>query len=281
MAWTLEQKRLLIEPDNKEISVARQCQLLGLSRSSYYFKPVAVSADNLNLMELIDRQYTTTPYYGSRKMAAHLKKATHKPVNRKHVQRLMQLMGICAIYPKPDLSKKSKSHKIYPYLLRDYKITAPNQVWSTDITYMKLSGGFAYLTAVIDWYSRYVLSWELSNTMDNAFCISALTAALKLGSPIIFNTDQGSQYTSLDFTSVLLDSGIKISMDGRGRCLDNIFVERLWRSVKYEDIFIKGYETLPDANRGLEDYFYRYNNERPHQSLGYKTPTEVHYAQAV
>jgi len=231
-------------------------------------------------MHRIDKQYTATPYYGSRKMAASLSRDLGIPINRKHAQRLMQDMGICAIYPRPNLSKASAGHKIYPYLLRGYKITAPNQVWSTDITYVRLMGGFAYLTAVIDWYSRYVLSWELSNTLDCSFCISALRAALRVRIPAIFNTDQGSQFTSGDFTAILLDRSIQISMDGRGRCLDNIFVERLWRSVKYEDIFIKGYETLPAAESGLGGYFRHYNDIRPHQSLGYKTPAEVHYAQA-
>jgi len=227
-------------------------------------------------MELIDRQYLKTPFYGSRRMVPYLANSGYH-VNRKRVQRLMRLMDIQAIYPKRNLSQKKRDHKIYPYLLNDVKITIPNFVWSTDITYIPLRQGFLYLSAIIDWYSRYVLSWRLSNTLDAVFCIEALEEALEKGHPVIFNTDQGSQFTSKEFTQILLNKNIKISMDGRGRAFDNIFIERLWRTVKYEEIYLKGYETGRDAKEGLGNYFPFYNNERYHQSLEYKTPHEVHY----
>jgi putative transposase len=227
-------------------------------------------------MKLIDRQYLETPFYGSRKMAKHLSRQG-KLVNRKRVQGLMRLMGIEAVYPKPKLSQKKKEHKIYPYLLKGLKIDRPNMVWSSDITYVPLAQGFLYLVAIIDWYSRYVLSWRLSNTMDVAFCLGALDEALEKGNPSIFNTDQGSQFTSSEFTQKQLDNNIQISMDGRGRFLDNIFIERLWRTVKYEEIYMKGYETASDAESGLETYFPFYNTKRIHQNLDYRTPEEVHF----
>jgi putative transposase len=227
-------------------------------------------------MGFIDRQHIKTPFFGSRKMVAALQRCGYI-VNRKRVQRLMKLMGIRTIYPKRSLSQKSKAHKIYPYLLKDIKIDNPNYVWSIDITYIQLRGGFLYLVAIIDWYSRYVLSWRLSNTLDVSFCLEVLEEALDKGTPIIFNSDQGSQFTSKEFTQILLDKGIKVSMDGRGRVFDNIFIERLWRSVKYEDVYLKGYETCKDVIDGLGRYFPFYNNQRPHQALGYKVPYEIHY----
>jgi putative transposase len=235
-----------------------------------YYEPVGDSDEDLELMRRIDELYTQAPYYGSRKIAFELK------LNRKRVQRLMRRMGLEAIYPKPRLSNPAPGHRIYPYLLRGVKIGRPDQVWSTDITYIRLRGGFIYLVAVIDWYSRYVLSWEVSVTLDTSFCVSALDWALKDATPEIFNSDQGAQFTSEEFTGRLKDRGIKISMDGRGRALDNVFVERLWRSVKHEEVYLKDYSGVADAIDNLERYFHRYNHQRPHQSLGYKTPAAVY-----
>ena len=228
-------------------------------------------------MAAIDEQYTETPFYGSRRMAKALTRKTGLLVNRKRVARLMEVMGIQAIFPGPNTSRENPAHRKYPYLLRGLAINRSKQVWSTDITYVRLKEGFAYLVAVIDWHSRYVLSWRLSNTMESSFCISALLEALSKGTPEIFNTDQGSQFTSEEFTWELVSRGIKVSMDGRGRALDNVFIERLWRSVKYEDIYPKGYETMAGAHLGLTKYFELYNKRRPHQSLKYQTPEEVHY----
>ncbi len=269
-------KRELIEFNQPDISITKQCKLLSLSKGALYYEPIKMSSFNLKVMELIDRQYLKTPFYGSRKMVIFLDSEGYL-VNRKRVQRLMRLMDIQAIYPKPNLSQRRQDHKIYPYLLNDLKIDKPNLVWSTDITYIPLRQGFLYLVAIIDWYSRYVLSWKLSNTLDVSFCIEALKEALSKGCPSIFNSDQGSQFTSNDHTQVLLDKGIKISMDGKGRAFDNIFIERLWRTVKYEEVYLKGYETGRDAIEGLEKYFPFYNNERYHQALGYKVPHEIHY----
>jgi putative transposase len=270
------QKRLLIEPNNGVISIARQCALVGLPRSSFYFSPVPENELNLHLMKLIDEEYTRHPFMGSRKLTAWLTKLGYE-VNRKRVQGLMRKMGIAAIYPKPSLSKANRQHKVYPYLLRNVKIERPNQVWSTDITYIRLNSGFIYLTAIIDWFSRFVLSWRLSNSLEVDFCIEALEDAFRIGKPEIFNTDQGSQFTSEIFTTKLTDAQVKISMDGKGRALDNVFVERLWRSVKYEEVYIKNYENVPDAYCNLEKYFHYYNNERLHQALGYRKPVSVHY----
>lgn len=259
------------------LPISRQCELLGISRSSWYYEAVGESAENLKYMRLLDAQYLKTPFYGIRRMTAMLQRQGHR-VNHKRVQRLMQKMGIRGISPQRQPyqgSEPNKKHKVYPYLLRDLEINHPNQVWSTDITYIGMSKGFLYLCAVIDWYSRYVLSWGLSNTMDTSFCLDVLNDALSSGyTPEIFNTDQGSQFTSTLFTNRLLDNQILISMDGKGRALDNIFVERLWKSVKYEDIFIKNYENGVDLRHGLKDYWTFYNTERPHQSLGYATPKE-------
>lgn len=259
------------------MSISRQCKLLGLARSSYYWKEAGDSELNLHLMKLIDEEYTRHPFLGSRKMALWLK-AQGYSANRKRVQVLMRKMGIAAIYPKPNLSKAAKRHKVYPYLLRGVAIVRPNQVWSTDITYVRMQSGFVYLTAVIDWYSRYVLSWRLSNSLDADFCREALEEALEISCPEIFNTDQGAQFTSVGFTQILTDAEIKISMDGKGRALDNVFVERLWRSVKYEEVYIKNYQNVSDAYCNLQTYFQYYNTQRLHQALGYKAPVEVYRA---
>jgi len=227
-------------------------------------------------MRLIDEEYTRHPFLGSRRLREYLGRTGH-PVNRKRVQRLMRRMGIEAIYPKPKTSVTQPEHKVYPYLLNQVHIGYPNQVWSTDITYLPMPTGFMYLVAVIDWYSRYVLAWELSNTLDGFFCLDALYTALSQGKPEIFNTDQGAQFTWHRFTDTLEKEQIAVSMDGRGRYLDNIFIERLWRSLKYEDIYLKSYETVPDLTQGLDAYFNYYNHQRPHQSLNYQTPAEVHH----
>jgi putative transposase len=247
-----------------------------LARSSAYYEPAPESAYNLKLMRVIDEQYLSTPFYGRRRMAHWLRQQGHD-LNEKRVGRLMSVMGIEAIYPKARLSKPAPGHRIYPYLLRGVEIGRVDQVWSTDITYIPLRQGFAYLVAVIDWFSRYVLSWELSVTMDVEFCVSAVAEALGVGKhPEIFNTDQGSQFTSEAFTRPLLDLGIRISMDGRGRALDNVFIERLWRSVKYEDVYLREYGDVGHLRRGLGTYLRFYNTERPHQSLDYRTPAQVY-----
>jgi putative transposase len=257
------------------IPIARQCELLGVNRSGFYYRSKGESDYNLTLMRLIDEQYTATPFYGVPRMTVWLKRQGH-PVNRKRVARLMRKMGLQAIYPKPKLSRKDADHRIYPYILRGVKIVAPNQVWSADITYIRLRQGFLYLTAVMDWFSRYVLSWQLSNSLDSLFCIEALQTALASGRPAIFNTDQGVQFTSCDFVRVLEAAGIQISMDGRGRALDNVFVERLWRSVKYEEVYLHDYATPGEARLNLDRYFRFYNEQRYHQALDYRTPGEVY-----
>ena len=268
----------MIGRNYQNISINRQCELLAVSKGSLYYEPVGIDPYNLELMDLIDRQFTDTPFYGSRRFTAWLNRQGY-PVNRKRIQRLMRLMALEAIYPKPHLSKRRKEHDVYPYLLKGVKIEKPDFVWSSDITYIRVGRGFVYLTAIIDWFSRYVLSWRLSNTLEPAFCVDALNEALALSKPEIFNTDQGSQYTSKDFITPLKDNGIKISMDSKGRALDNIFVERLWRTVKYEEVYIKAYQTARDAFQSLKKYFLFYNNERLHQSLGYLPPAEVHFQQ--
>jgi putative transposase len=232
-------------------------------------------------MGAIDRIYTKYPYYGSRRIMKALRRMPEwDDVNRKRVSRLMGLMGISAIYPKPQMSKSGREHEKYPYLLEGVNAERPNQVWSTDITYIPTEKGFVYLVAVMDWHSRYVLSWELSNSMESSFCVRALERAIeRYGKPEIFNSDQGTQFTDRRFIEVLERNGMRISMDGRGRCMDNIFIERLWRSVKYEEVYLKGYATLPEARAGLKEYFAFYNNTRLHQALGYKTPAEVHFGQ--
>jgi putative transposase len=265
----------LVEVDHPELSVRRQCELLGLNRSTFYYEPTGATPEDLRLTRLIDELYTACPFYGSRKITEELTRRGEE-VNRKRVQRLMRIMGLEAIYQKPRLSVAGRGHKIYPYLLRGVKIERPDQVWSTDITYVAMASGFMYLAAVIDWYSRYVLAWRLSNTLDGAFCLEMLDEALRAGKPEVFNTDQGVQFTAEAFTGRLLSAGVAVSMDGRGRALDNVFVERLWRTVKYEDIYLRGYETVAELLRGLIRYFVFYNQERLHQSLGYATPAEVY-----
>jgi putative transposase len=267
----VEEKRALIEPGHPHVSIRRQCLLLGLARSSLYYQPVPESAENLQLMRLIDEQYTATPFYGVRRMTAWLRSQGYA-VNPKRVGRLMHHMGLEAIYPKPQLSQLAASQEIYPYLLRGITIDRANQVWSADITYLRLQSGFVYLVAVMDWFSRYVLSWTLSITMDVHFCLEALDQALRQGQPEIFNTDQGAQFTSRDFTARLKKGGIRISMDGRGRALDNVFLERLWRTVKYEEVYLRDDHTVGEARQGLGRYFTFYNQERLHQALGYRTP---------
>jgi len=266
----------MIEKAHPNLSVRRQCELIDLNRSTYYRKPAGETTLNLELMHRLDKQYLKTPFYGVRRMTVSMRWLGYE-VNHKRIARLMRLMGIQAVFPRKSLSQPGKGHKIYPYLLRGLKVSYPDQVWSTDITYIPMSNGFMYLVAIIDWYSRYVLDWRLSNTLDAAFCLDALDAALVQGKPEIFNTDQGVQFTAQAFISRLSAAGVQISMDGRGRALDNIFIERLWRSLKYEDIYLKNYETVPDLAKGLSDYFQFYNHERPHQSLGYRTPAEVYH----
>ena len=258
--------------------LARQCELAGVARSTVYAPRRRAEPDPgaLALLALIDAEYTRHPFYGSRKMAVYLGKMGHR-VNRKRVQRLMRVLGLAGMAPGPDTSRPHPQHKVYPYLLRGVEVDRPNQAWSADITYIRLAHGFAYLVAVIDWYSRKVLAWRVSNTLDSGFCVDCLGQALRThGIPEIFNSDQGCQFTAEAFTGVLKGHGIDISMDGRGRALDNIFVERIWRSVKYEDVYLKGYASVPELLLGLADYFEFYNSERPHQSLDYLTPYEVY-----
>ena len=268
-------RRAWIESDHPALSVVAQCELLGLARSGWYYAAVPESVLNQELMRRMDEEYTAHPFYGSRRMTAVLRRAGY-PVNRKRVIRLMAELGLQAIYPKPATSQPGADHRVYPYLLRGMAVTVPDQVWSTDITYIRLTGGFVYLVAILDWYSRKVLAWRLSNTLETTFCLECLDEALAHRLPMIFNTDQGAQFTSLAFTGRLAQAGVRISMDGRGRAHDNIFVERLWRSVKYEEVYPKAYETLDQAYQGLEQYFVFYNDQRPHQALSYRTPAEVY-----
>jgi putative transposase len=259
------------------LSICRKCELLGLNRSTYYIPPAVESEENLRLMRLIDEQYLKTPFYGSRRMTVFLERRG-ETVNRKRIRRLLAIMGLEALHPKPRTTTAAPDARAYPYLLRDRVLTHINEVWSSDITYVPMKHGIMYLTAVIDWYSRYVLSWRLSNTLEGRFCLEALEEALTLGRPEIFNTDQGSQFTSREYTGRLEEAGIAVSRDGRGRALDNVFVERLWRSVKYEDIYIKDYGQVNELESGLAAYFRFYDEDRPHQSLDYRTPGEVHRA---
>ncbi len=266
----------MIDPGDKRISIKRQCELLGLSRSSYYREAKNESEDNLMYMRLMDEEYTRHPFFGSRGMRDYLRRLGYK-VGRKRMQRLMRVMGLVSVAPQKKTSNPAPGHKIYPYLLRNLDICRPDHVWCSDITYIRLKRGFVFLTAVMDWCSRYVLSWEVSVTIDDSFCVSALERALRChGIPDIFNTDQGGQYTGGGFTGVLRGHGIRISMDGRGRATDNIAIERFWRSLKYEDIYLKDYETVDELNDGLREYFDWYNNSRSHQSLGGRTPAEVY-----
>jgi len=276
---SITEKRSCIEGNHRDLSIKRQCDLIELPRSSYYRQRSwnMESVENLALMRLIDEEYTKHPFYGTRKMRNYLRRQGFK-VNRKRVQRLMRKMGLQSIAPKPNTSKPAPQHRTYPYLLRNMKITCPNQVWCSDITYIPLPGGFVYLTAVMDWHSRFVLSWEVSVCMDSSFCVSALESAFRRhGRPEIFNTDQGSQYTSKEFASTVLDNDVLLSMDGKGRYMDNIFIERLWRSVKYEEVYTKEYGSVDDLINSLKVYFEFYNNERTHAGLGEKTPAEVYF----
>jgi len=266
----------MVEPKHAALSVRRQCRLLALARSGLYYEPRGELPRNLALMRLIDELYTQRPFYGVRKMTAHLVREGH-PVNVKRVRRLMRLMGLEAIYPKRRLSAPGKGHKRYPYLLRGVDVVRPDQVWSADITYVRLRSGFVYLAAVMDWYSRRVLSWALSPSLEADFCVRALDESLREGTPEIFNTDQGVQFTSEAFTGRLEARDVAISMDGRGRCYDNIFVERLWRTVKYEEVYLKDYADPLEARAALGAYFRFYNGQRPHQALGYLTPSEVYW----
>jgi putative transposase len=256
------------------LSLRRQCQLLGLNRAALYYQAAPVDAYELELMALLDRQYLRTPFYGTRRMTAWLQTQGHA-VNRKRVQRLMQRMGLAAIYQRPRTSRPASAHRIYPYLLRRLRIARVHQVWAADITYIPMARGFLYLVAVMDWVSRYVLAWRLSNLLDADFCIEALEEALRQGRPEIFNTDQGSQFTGDGFTGVLRGHGVAISMDGRGRFADNIFVERLWRSLKYEEVYLRAYENVAQARHGIAAYFEFYNHQRLHQALGYRTPHQL------
>jgi len=267
----------LIEPDHPRLSIVRQCELVSINRSSYYYQPTGESAQNLELMRLIDEQYLETPWYGARQMARHLRRQGHG-VNRKRIGRLMRKMGLSAIYQKPNTSKPHPLHKIYPYLLRGMTIDRPNQVWCADISYIPMRRGFLYLVAIMDWSTRKVMSWRLSNTMDSDFCVAALEEALgRYGKPEIFNTDQGSQFTSDDFTGALKEAGIRISMDGKGRWMDNIMIERLWRSLKYECIYLHALETGSEVRQGLKRWIDFYNTRRPHSSLDDRTPDEAYW----
>ena len=273
---SLDDRRLSIDANNNQLSISRQCNLLGIAHSSQYYRPVAVNMETLALMNAIDRKYTELPFYGILKMTVAMNEQGFK-VNHKKIARLMRLMGIHAIYAEPKLSIPGQNHVIYPYLLRNVSITSADHVWSTDITYVPMLKGFMYCVAVIDWYSRYVLAWDISNTQDADFCVSVLNKALRFGSPIIFNTDQGSQFTSDLFTQRLLESNISISMDGRGRALDNVFIERLWRSLKYEDLYLHNYSDSLALRDGMTKYFEFYNRQRYHQALNYRTPAEVYF----
>lgn len=266
---------MLVEPHAPTFSLRQQCGLLGLNRSSLYYQPVAESEENLSLMRLLDEQYTRTPCYGVLRMAAYLRSLGHD-VNVKRVRRLLRTMGLDAVYQKPNTSQPNPAHLVYPYLLRGLSIERCDQVWSTDITYVRLASGFVYLMAVIDWYSRYVLGWAISTTLDADFCIEAVDQILESRRCEIFNTDQGAQFTTPRFTQPLLDKGIKVSMDGRGRALDNIFVERLWRTVKYEYVYLQEIQSVHEVRLGLQDFFHFYNHERFHQSLDYRTPAQVY-----
>ena len=271
----MKHRRGLVEA-NTRVSMRRQCELLGVNRSSLYYEPVEPEAEELVLMRRMDELHLKHPFMGSR-MLTRMLKAEGTPVNRKRVQRLMRLMGLVSTAPKPNTSKPAPEHVKYPYLLRNLKVSRVNQAWAADITYLPMAHGFLYLVAIIDWYSRRVLSWRLSTTLETSFCVEALNEALaRYGQPDIFNTDQGSQFTAEEFTAVLLDRGVKISMDGKGRCIDNIFVERLWRSLKYEEVYLNAYETVSEARAGIAYYLDFFNNERPHSAIGHQTPASFY-----
>lgn len=271
-------RRQLVDQADATIPLTRQATLLDLSRSSLYYHPTPLSETDKGALDALDAIYTAHPQYGSRRMKKILARDYGIGVGRDHVRHLMRMLGIAAVYPKSGLSKPHPEHAVYPYLLRGVPIVRPNQVWSTDITYIRLKHGFAYLVALIDWYSRYVLAWRVSSSLDLSFCLEMLDEALlKFTLPDMHNSDQGSHFTSQEYTGRLKAKQIVISMDGRGRCLDNIFVERLWRTVKYEDVFVKGYETVPEVKSGLSSYFTYYNTDRPHQSLNYETPEKIYF----
>lgn len=278
MNYSNHERRQCIETNHDKLTIERQCELIGISRSGYYYKPQTVNKETLSLINIVDEIYTQYPFFGTRKMASYLKRQGYV-IGRKRVKTIYELLGLEAVYPKPKLSVPNKEHRIYPYLLRGVEVTKCDQVWSTDLTYIRLYGGFVYLMAIIDWYSRYVLDWELNISLEAEFCIETLQRILETHDRTceIFNTDQGVQFTSRGFTETLLERRIKISMDGKGRSLDNIFVERLWRSLKYECIYLLSLNTVEEARRAIQRYFDFYNNVRPHQSLNYKTPAEVYY----
>lgn len=276
--YNLKARDILQYFDSKDgLSISKQTDLLGISRSGFYYHPKPISNSNLDIMNEIDKVYTKRPYYGSRKIAKHLSREMGILVNRKRIQRLMRLMGLEAIYPKPNLSKNTKDHPVFPYLLKGVKPIFPNHIWGTDITYIRMEKGFLYLVAFMDWYSRYVLSWQLSNTLETPFVVEAANEALKKGTPDFTNSDQGVQFTSNDYIGIWDQQKTKISMDGRGRYMDNIFTERLWRSVKYDEVYIKNYQTVKEAYEGLKYYFNDYNYERLHENLNYKTPAEIYF----
>nr|WP_254682218.1 IS3 family transposase [Phaeobacter inhibens] len=278
-AQTLDRqvRRKMIEPANTSLSIGKQCKLLSISRSSFYYDPKGESEMNLDLMRLIDKQFLETPFYGVRQMTWHLRNEDHL-VNEKRIRRLMRLMGLMPVYQKPNTSKATKGHKIYPYLLRGLRVDRPNQVWCADITYLPMRRGFLYLVAIMDWHTRKVLAWRISNTLEAEFCVDALNEAIhKLGPPEIMNTDQGSQFTSFAWTDRLRRSGVRISMDGKGRFLDNIFVERLWRSMKYECVYLHAWETGSEAKAGIRKWIEFYNPKRPHSALGGKPPAVVYW----
>lgn len=272
----------MIDANDRQLSIRRQCELLGISRSTYYHEPAGESPENIELMRVIDQQHLQCPFFGRRQMTDWLRLQGYN-VNEKRVRRLMIQMGLEAVFPGKKTSIPNREHRIYPYLLRGVEIACPNQVWSADITYIPMREGFMYLVAVIDWYSRHVLSWELSNTMDSSFCVEALLGALEYSAckPEIFNTDQGSQFTSVAFTSELASRNIQISMDGKGRALDNVFIERLWRTLKYEEVYLKSYECVADLRSSLESYLNFYGHQRPHQALAGQTPASVYHAAKV
>ena len=269
-----ERRREMVDRRHPDLSTVRQCALLNISRSSLNYRRKGTCPEDLAVMKQIDEQYLATPFYGSRRIKVWLGRQGHT-VNRKRVQRLMRVMGLRAIYRRPRTSKPGPGHKVYPYLLGGMDITRPDQVWAADITYIPMAKGFLYLVAIMDWYSRHVVAWRLSNTLDADLCVEALKEALGKGKPEVFNTDQGSQFTGEAFTGLLEQHGVRISMDGKGRYADNIFIERLWRTVKYEEVYLKAYSNGREAKAGLDAYFHFYNNQRPHQALGYRTPAEV------
>jgi putative transposase len=267
---------MMIDPDHQRLSIRRQCELVSISRASFYRQPADETPENLELMRIIDEAFMETPWYGSRQMARHLRRQGWC-VGRKRVRRLMRKIGLSPIYQAPKTSAPHPQHRIYPYLLRHLSIERPNQVWCADVTYIPMRRGFLYLVAIMDWFSRKVLAWRLSNTMDTDFCVAALEEAIaRYGRPDIFNTDQGSQFTSFTFTTTLKDAGIRISMDGRGRWMDNVFIERLWRSLKYECVFLSAFETGSEARSGIGSWIDYYNRRRPHSTFGGRTPDEVY-----